>query len=234
MNINISIKEALRLGYASLKRDWPQWFGLSLILALIQLPSAFFATNGGDNIMPSPTEVAVLLLTFVLTMIISPGETQFGLNAARNKNVSIKLLTEKANLALKFALIFIVYGLVVGAGLILLIIPGIYLAIKYGLTPYLVLENPKLGVIEALKKSGELTKGKILPILSAGLLLLIIFIFLSIIASTLVGVIVEASTPTRSVIYTLIYSFPNSLINPIMIVGSAYIYYAVKKAKSAK
>jgi len=62
----------------------------------------------------------------------------------------------------------ILVTLLVLGGLFLLIIPGIIWAIKYSFAPYLVVEG--VSPVEALKKSGELTKGYKWDIFLFGLL----------------------------------------------------------------
>lgn len=52
----------------------------------------------------------------------------------------------------------ILYGLIVLGGLILLIVPGIIWAIKYQFTGYLILDQD-MDPVEAIKRSGEMTKG---------------------------------------------------------------------------
>jgi uncharacterized membrane protein len=52
----------------------------------------------------------------------------------------------------------ILYGLLVFAGFILLIIPGIYWAVRYHYFPYLIIDRD-MGPVEAIKKSGQLTRG---------------------------------------------------------------------------
>lgn len=53
----------------------------------------------------------------------------------------------------------ILYLVAVLCGSICLILPGIYLSAKYGFYAYCLLDDQTLGPVEALKKSGQLTKG---------------------------------------------------------------------------
>lgn len=235
MNFSISVKEALSLGLASLKRDWPQWLALSLVLFVIEAPLGYFSIGeNNQNLVPTFNQSLILLLTFVLTMIVNPGQLYYGLQAARGKSVNVKFLVEKSRLALKFMLLFVLYGLAVAIGFMLLIIPGIYLLIRLGMSPYVLLENPKMSVIDALKKSSELTKGKIMSILSAGLIIFVLTTLASLVGTILVGIIVQPSTQLNVVLNSLLYTFPNSLILPFLATATAYIYDAVKKAKSTK
>ena len=53
---------------------------------------------------------------------------------------------------------FILYGLLIVAGLILLIVPGIYWATKYMLVGYLIVDQD-MSPTDAFKKSGQMTQG---------------------------------------------------------------------------
>ena len=57
----------------------------------------------------------------------------------------------------KYILSLIIYGLIVLAGLILLIIPGIIWAIKFQFFGYFIVDKG-LGPIESLKQSAKITK----------------------------------------------------------------------------
>ena len=58
----------------------------------------------------------------------------------------------------KFILAAILYFLLVFAGLILCVIPGIYWGIKYHFFGYFIIEQG-MNPLDALKRSGEITKG---------------------------------------------------------------------------
>lgn len=76
----------------------------------------------------------------------------------------------------KYLGISILLGLIVGIGLILLIVPGIILALVFFLSGYLVIDKG-LNPIRALKESARLTKGnrwKLFLLLLAAILIMII------------------------------------------------------------
>ncbi len=52
----------------------------------------------------------------------------------------------------------ILYGLIVAGGLILLIVPGVYWAVRYGFAPFLSVDQ-RLHPVDALRASGRLTEG---------------------------------------------------------------------------
>ena len=62
-------------------------------------------------------------------------------------------------------------GLIVVIGFFLLIVPGIYLALRFQFTLLLILDKD-LGILEAMKQSSMLTNGKKMPLLGFDLTLL--------------------------------------------------------------
>lgn len=53
----------------------------------------------------------------------------------------------------------ILMGLGVGLGFLLLIVPGVILALGWSMTYYIIAENPNLGPVDAMKRSWELMDG---------------------------------------------------------------------------
>lgn len=98
------------------------------------------------------------LVYMAIQLVISMGVIKAYLNIVRGQKVTTQTFTSAAPDALKYIAAQILLGLIVLGGLILFIVPGIYFAIKYMFTPYLVIDKG-MGPIEALKASGDVTKG---------------------------------------------------------------------------
>ncbi len=73
----------------------------------------------------------------------------------------------------------LVYSIAVGIGLILLVIPGIYLAIRLQFFTQFIVEED-CGITESLKRSWQLTEGQVMPLL---------LLLLAMIGTALVGCI---------------------------------------------
>jgi hypothetical protein len=81
-------------------------------------------------------------------------------------------------------------GVIVGFGIIMLIVPGIFFACRLAFVPYLVIDQ-KMDVMDALKTSWEMTRGHgwsiffigllAIPIVIAGLIMLFFGVFISMI-----------------------------------------------------
>jgi uncharacterized membrane protein len=70
-----------------------------------------------------------------------------------------------------YVLASILFGLMLFVGLLLCIIPGIIVAIIFMFYGYLIVDNPTLGPTDALRKSQEITKGRLGELFVFGLAL---------------------------------------------------------------
>lgn len=124
----------------------------------------------------------------------------------------------------------ILYGLGVVIGTALLIVPGIWFALRYGAAMFVVVDE-NLGAIQALNRSAELTKGYLGAILARSLVYGIIYIVISLIGggilAFLVG-LVGAPQVVRENVGSLIGVF----LSPWYILYAVLIYRALKAGTS--
>ena len=83
---------------------------------------------------------------------------------------------------LYFLVTSIITGIVVAIGFVLLVIPGIYLAVKLSIAPVEAVVGKK-GVMDSLKSSWDATNGNAWSVFFAGLVTLIAVILISLIAT---------------------------------------------------
>ena len=122
-------------------------------------------------------------------------------------------------------LAMILYFVIIGLGMIALIIPGIYLAVKYYFYSYNILLGNQ-GIKGSFEKSGEIIKGNMLKLFS--LIVLLIFIIL---ASTHLINIAEIESP----IINLIFSFILFLMNGISAaIFTIFYFQLIKKEENTK
>lgn len=125
--------------------------GIAIVVAVLQLIPligfllmlAFMAYSG----------LAIINFTKVL---VETGEIKY--NAMFDFVSDWKLL-------LKALAVIILFGLMVGIGSMFLLIPGIYLSLRYTLAFYCLNDDHTLGVIDCFKKSAELMNGRKLNLL---------------------------------------------------------------------
>lgn len=126
------------------------YFGVSVVSGIIQ---GVFSYQLG--ILASLIGIAFSLLN----VLIELGFLKILLNIVDGKKSDYSELYKNYPLFVSFFLAGLLMGILVLGGLILLVIPGIYVAIKLQFTPILVADKG-LGPVGAVKASWELTKGK--------------------------------------------------------------------------
>ena len=116
-----------------------------------------------------------MIITQVLSIFLSLGATRIGLNLVSGKEISVGMLFEGGRKLLPAIGASILYGLMVVVGLLLLIVPGIYLAMRYG--QYLTaIVDRDLGVMESFQYSSSITTNNRMNLFLLGLLGVLIMI----------------------------------------------------------
>ena len=157
------------------KRFW--FFAVMLaIIYVIMYALPYLGQVFIDNALNKSQLANGLFSLFInlLSMFVSMGMLRIALNIYEGKPVDYEMLFTGWPYFLKYLGGMILYGLICIAGFILLIVPGIIWAIKYQFVPYLILEG--LGPIQAIKRSGVITKGVKLDLFLFGLVLALISI----------------------------------------------------------
>ncbi len=147
--------------------------------------------------------IGIIVLTIaqiMLGIIIQIGVYRILLNLSVGKKVDYGQLIGNSQYFIRFFLAGLLYALIVAVGYILLIVPGIVWSIKYGQWPYLMLEK-NMGVMDSLRKSGEITYGAKMDIFILALALFGIM-FVSIIPLGL-GLII--TIPLSALVPVLVY-----------------------------
>lgn len=202
---NVPKKEAIKFGFAVAKKNLPFFVGLLLILALIN-----FTPQLLNSLWKNQPAIFVTLLSILLVVVRTI--TDLGLLRIALKFTDSQLPTfsdlffyRNWRTLLNYFLASILYNLMVFAGIILLIIPGIYLAIRFQYFGYLIADK-NLGPIQAFKESSKLTSGVKWQLFLFGIILGLVNIagFLALVIGLLITI------PTTMVAGAYIYRKLNS------------------------
>lgn len=167
-----SKEQAIKFGWQRMKDNLGFFIVYLIILFLIEFFFSFFIGLFGDKI-PS-LSLIFNLGSFVVTIVSSIFAVKIGLKLYDNEKIgSYDFLSFSSSTFFKFLLAYILYTIMILVGFILLIVPGIYLAIKYQFFLYLIVEK-NMDVIEAFKESGRITDGSKWNLFFFALLLLLI------------------------------------------------------------
>ena len=109
--------------------------------------------------LPSELNTYGNFLSFLLAGPLQLGMSVYFLNIFYDKPASIENLVEGFKPLLKVLLLYFVTSIFTLFGLIILVIPGIIIALGLSMSYYVLIEEPELSIEEILKKSWKLTEG---------------------------------------------------------------------------
>ena len=138
-------------------------FGFTLILILMDATSTLGRTyqNGGSPLS--------MVISLILSVFLGLGLTRVGLNLISGKEVKVGQLFGESRKLLRALGAQILLTLMIALGCLLLIVPGIYLALRFGFCVTAIVDRD-LGVIDSFKYSSSITANNRMLLL--GLLLL--------------------------------------------------------------
>jgi uncharacterized membrane protein len=129
--------------------------GNYFIALIIYGAISFAITMVQEATVGTTGDVAASLVEIIVTLILFPlgvGLGLLGIRRAAGKETPVSTLWEPYSQAIPLIVMFILMAVLIVAGFLLLILPGIYLSIAYSFAPYLIVEK-NMGVWEALETS---------------------------------------------------------------------------------
>jgi len=193
--LNFSFRENIRDSWSFYKKNFWGLVLVNLIFATLiyvinpEAKSDVSNVNLLSNFSPLSSLISLLVFSFVTCFII-----KYSLDILVNKKVKIftkeiKNLIPSFKVYLNVLLTTIIYSIIITAGLILFILPGLYLMGRLFFSFYLIIDK-KMNSFGAIKNSWQITKGfgwRILGNILKAILLSILPIFLS---AMIVGVVI--------------------------------------------
>lgn len=140
---------------ARVSDEWQPILSIFLIYVVFEAVMQMSANAVVDS---SILSLLVMIVSVVLGLILQTGMITAGLKVVRDVKPEIADLFGSVNKVANYFMVSLVYGLIVMAGMILLVVPGIYFAIKYGFMTILAVDK-KLGPGAAMKASAAMTEG---------------------------------------------------------------------------
>lgn len=117
------------------------------------------------------------LINILLGCFFSVGFYTSALRISRGVGgVSVDNFLRPLAVYVKFIAVGLIVGVATALGLILFIVPGIYVAIRLACATLYTLDHPEAGIIESIKASWQMTKGHMLELI--GLFIVAIFVML--------------------------------------------------------
>ncbi len=208
MSKTFSYKEAVMFGWNMTKKHLQ--FLLSFTAVLFVVVLLFNLLMGSDVVKSNMLLLFVFQIVYlVIIFVFTAALMWISLRVVDGKSVSWKEISGNEaffwNVLWKFFLTNILYGIVTMVGFILIIVPGFIWMLKYQFAPYLVIDK-KMGVMESMKMSGQITDGYKWTLF--GFWIVVMIIELIGLAIFFVGLIVAV---------------------PIVMIATAYVYRLIQK-----
>ena len=103
--------------------------------------------------------IASDLLNYLLA-IVDFGLLMLIVHAIRGEEIAVGMLLDGFGQWWRVLLIAIWRDLLVSLGLVLLIVPGVFLAYSYRMAPYILLRHPEYGILDCMRESRRRMTGK--------------------------------------------------------------------------
>jgi len=192
---------------ALLKEAWELFKkNLNIILIVIGIWFAYYLVQYVSGyLFESQSFLASILslVFFIIFLVIQLGTYNLMLKVVDGHKADIKDLYKYSNALMK-VLKNIVAGLLVGlavvGGLILFIIPGIYIAVRLMFFTYYIVDKDA-GIMDSIRMSWDLTKGGVVNLF----LLSILFIIVNFIGALLFGIGLAVTMPLTFLATAVLY-----------------------------
>ena len=145
----------------SLKGKYKNAIIVLLIAGVITFLVSFVSgiIGGALDFNENNTKTLNSIISFFVIGLFYFGYLSFFLKISRNKEVEVNELWSKTNMYLSYLGLSILVGIIVSIGFVLFIIPGIILALMYSQVFFIMLDDEKIGITDAMKKSREMMNG---------------------------------------------------------------------------
>jgi uncharacterized membrane protein len=163
MSKTFSISKAINTGWKTTTKNLGFMLGAVVVAIILpQVVSAMFKPDAGL--------VATLWAgaVWVYSVVVGMGILKISLKFVDGQKPELADLFSTYPLFFKYLVAYILFALGTLLGLILLVIPGIWFAVRYQYFAMAVVDK-ELGPIEALKESARLTEGNVWRLIGLGL-----------------------------------------------------------------
>jgi DNA-directed RNA polymerase subunit RPC12/RpoP len=144
--------------------------------------------------------IPAFLPVIAVSLFLMPGLTKIYLGISRGDSVDIGMLFSGGKYFVKASICTILFGLMVGLGMVACVIPGILLALRYWPYLYVILDEDPPG-LECFNRSAELTQGNWGSVLVLG----VVGFLINMAAQAICGLIQLFTQPLNSLFFSTAY-----------------------------
>lgn len=202
MKSSFSIEEALRFGWTKTRAHSGLLFQIMLTLFAVQVAGSIV-----DKVLHDTLEGFFALMALnIIGLFLGVGFTLITLKLARGEHAAYRDIWPSLKLVWHYFCATAVSGLLIVLGLILLIVPGIYLLLRYSMVRFAILDGS--GITDSLRKSAAMTKDIKWKLLG----FFIVLVALNILGVLLLLVGLLVTIPVSAIAYAHVYQKLNSRV----------------------
>jgi uncharacterized membrane protein len=161
-----SKKEAIKFGFGTAKSNILFFIGLLIIVVFVSAITASLRIGVQKSVL---AYLVLSIVQYVVNIIVAMGLIRISLEFVSKVKPKLLDIVYYKPIA-RYILASIIQGIIVLVGFILLIIPGIILAVRLQYASYLIVDK-NLGPIEAIKTSWKITRGNTWNLFFFGIIL---------------------------------------------------------------
>lgn len=161
--------EALKFGWMRARENIRFFLPVMLVIAALNYFSSYIDSNLAKEM--TLLRLIIGVSGWIIGAVISLGLIKISLKFTDHRDPVLQDFKVTGRKITNFIASSILYGIIVGIGLVLLIVPGIILALKLQFFGYFI-EDKDSGPVEALRQSWEVTKGVKWELFVFGLILM--------------------------------------------------------------
>jgi hypothetical protein len=153
MHPTFSIKEAVTFGWHKTKQHSWVLFQVVLTLFALQVAQALV----GKVLEHEVIGVLATAALFIAQGVVGIGFIRITLKLAKGEHAEYADVVPPWRMVWHFAAASLLAGIMIFVGFVLLIVPGVYLALRFSMVRFAVLNGA--GIMGSLKQSGKITHG---------------------------------------------------------------------------
>ncbi len=143
----VDISTTVSQGFGSVEYSLPWMFGWMAIFPRLL-----------TRVLP-PLALILSIISLICGGAAELGECRYFTRLCRNEEASFNTLFDRFNILLRALGLRLFMGLFIFLWGLLLVVPGVVASYRYALAPYLMADDPDMGIREAVNRSKELMDG---------------------------------------------------------------------------
>ncbi|MDR1200199.1 MAG: glycerophosphoryl diester phosphodiesterase membrane domain-containing protein [Tannerellaceae bacterium] len=207
METKFTISEVLSASWAALKSQIWILVGLFIGYVILYLVFTMLLAPAMGSVAIS---IIINLILCVISLIFTLGYIKNLFQALDGEEPQFSAYGQQARKIGTYFVAGLISGILILIGTLLLIIPGVYIALRLQFYVALIVEEDA-GIIESLQKSWDMTKDQVLPLL----LLALVMLGICIAGFILLGVGIFVAYPLIMLMQCCVYRKLNSPLNSI-------------------